>query len=64
MNVITATQTGLTAIISRLQKQKEDLTVTYHEAITNGEKLQQVKTLYITLKDIDRKLSDLLRVSF
>lgn len=64
MNVITATQTGLSAVIARLQKQKDDLTMLYNEAISNGEKLNEIKTIYITLKDMDKKLSDLLRVSF
>ena len=64
MNVITATQTGLSAVISRLQQQKNDLMITYNNAITNGEKLHEVKTLYITLKDIDKKLNDLLSIRF
>ncbi|MEP6465252.1 MAG: hypothetical protein ABJB05_03055 [Parafilimonas sp.] len=62
MNVLATSQTGLTTVISQLQKQKEILTVTYHEAISKGEKLNDIKTLYINLKDVDKKLSDLLRV--
>jgi hypothetical protein len=62
MNAITSTQTGLTQVISQLQKQKDDLTASYHEAISKGEKLNEVKTLYLCLKDVDKKLNDLLRV--
>ena len=64
MNMLTVTQTGLTAIIAQLQKQKEELTSLYHAAIESGKKLHEVKTIYITLKDIEKKLSDLLRISF
>jgi hypothetical protein len=63
MNAITASQTGLTAVISRLQQQKEELSITYNAAITKGEKLNEVKTLYLNLKDIDKKLNDLLRIT-
>lgn len=62
MNVSTVTQTGLSGIIDQLQKQKEELTVIYKTAIDNGEKLQDVKTIYLSLVDVDRRLSDLLRV--
>ncbi len=62
MNVIKATQTGLSAVIDQLQKKKEELTLVYHEAITNGEKLQEVKMLYLNLKDVDKRLTELLRV--
>jgi apolipoprotein N-acyltransferase len=62
MNVIKATQTGLSAVIDQLQKKKEELTLIYHAAITNGEKLQEVKTLYINLKDVDKRLTELMRV--
>jgi|GEM_PF-6628087 hypothetical protein len=64
MNVITITQTGFTALIEQLQKQKEDLSAIYHAAISNGEKLHEVKTLYINLIDVDKRLSDLMRVAF
>jgi hypothetical protein len=64
MNVITATKTGLSTIIDQLQKQKEELTLIYKAAITNGEKLHEVKTLYITLKDVDKRLSDLMRIAY
>lgn len=62
MNVITATRTGLSSVIDQLQKQKEELTVIYQAAINNGEKLQEVKTLYISLQDVNKRLKDLLRV--
>jgi hypothetical protein len=64
MNVITITQTGLSALIEQLQKQKEELSAIYHAAISNGEKLHEVKTLYISLIDVDKKLTDLMRVAF
>ncbi len=64
MNVITITQTGFTALIEQLQKQKEDLSAIYHAAISNGEKLHEVKTLYINLIDVDKRLSDLMRVAY
>ena len=63
MNVVTTTQTGLTHIISQLQKQKDQLTTSYQDAISKGEKLAEVKTLYLCLKDVDKKLNDLLRVT-
>ena len=62
MNMITATKSGLSAIIDQLQKQKEELASIYQAAINNGEKLQEVKTLYISLKDVDKRLNDLLRI--
>jgi hypothetical protein len=62
MNVITATQSGISALIDQLQKQKEELTAIYHNAINKGEKNSEIKTLYITLKDVDKRLSDLMRV--
>ena len=64
MNVAnTTTQSGLTAVISQLQKKKEELTVTYNMAITKGEKLHEVKTLYMNLKDVDKRLTELLSIS-
>lgn len=57
-------QTGLSALINGLQKQKEELTLIYHKAIEKGEKLTEVRTLYLSLKEIDKKLNDLLRVCF
>lgn len=64
MNVITITQNGLPALIEQLQRQKEELNVQYHSALNNGEKLHAVKTLYINLKDVDKRLSDLMRISY
>lgn len=64
MNPFTATQKGLLIVIAQLQKQKDELINAYHSAIANGEKLHEVKTMYINIKDLDRKLNDLLRVSF
>jgi hypothetical protein len=63
MNVATTTQTGLTAVISQLQKQKEELTVIYHTAISRGEKLHEVKTLYMNLRDVDKRLTELLSIN-
>jgi hypothetical protein len=62
MNVLTVTQTGLSAIVDQLQKQKEELSEIYRSAITNGEKLEEVKTIYLSLNDVDKRLSELLRV--
>lgn len=62
MNVINATKSGLAAIIEELQQQKDELVVLYNNAISNGEKLQEVKTMYITIKDVDKRLSELMRV--
>lgn len=62
MNVITATKSGLSLIVDQLQKQKEELTAIYNNAITNGEKLNEVKTIYINLKDVDKRLNELLRI--
>lgn len=63
MNVMTITQTGLPALIEQLQRQKEELNTQYHTAIANGEKLHEVKTLFIDLKDVDKRLSDLMRIA-
>ncbi len=64
MSAFTATQKGLSVIIVQLQKQKEELITSYHTAIANGEKLHEVKTMYLTIKDLDRKLNNLLQVNF
>jgi hypothetical protein len=64
MNPFTATQKGLLIVIAQLQKQKDELISAYHSAIANGEKLHEVKTMYINIKDLDRKLNDLLRANF
>jgi len=62
MNNATSTPLGLSAVISKLEKQKEELSAVYHSAIKAGEKLECVKTLYITLQDINRRLRDLTSV--
>ena len=59
----TTIASNLSTLIERLQKQKDELTVIYHKAISKGEKLTEIKTLYISLKEVDKKLSDLMRVS-
>ena len=64
MNTISTLNTGLQSIIIRLQKEKEDLYYRYSSAIKNGEKYESIKTLYLTLKDVDIKLRDLLRSNF
>ena len=55
----TTTHSGLSSLISKLESQKEELAATYHSAIKAGEKLECVKTLYITLQDINKRLRDL-----
>ena len=62
MNLLTHPLSGLSAVIARLQKQKEELALTYHTALTNGEKLHEIKTIYISLKDTDKRLNDLMRI--
>ncbi len=64
MNTIATLNTGLQTIITRLQKEKEDLYNSYCKAIKNGEKYESIKSLYLTLKDVDIKLRDLLRSNF
>ena len=63
MDVKKTIQTGLSGVIDQLQKQKDELLAIYHTAINKGEKLTVIKTLYISLKEVDKKLSDLMRVS-
>lgn len=65
MNTVATTlNAGLQTIISRLQKEKEDLSNSYSSAIKNGEKYASIKTLYLTLQDVDKKLRDLLRINY
>jgi hypothetical protein len=64
MNPFAATQKGLLIVIAQLQKQKDELTRAYQTAIANGEKLHEVKVMYLDIKDLDRRLNDLLRISF
>jgi len=64
MNTVATINSGLQAIISKLQKEKEDLVISYSSAIKNGEKYECIKTLYLTLQDVDKKLRDLLRINY
>jgi len=64
MNTVSTINAGLQTIITRLQKEKEDLYNNYSSAIQNGEKYESIKTLYLTLHDVDKKLRDLLRTSY
>ena len=57
------TNPAISAVISKLKEQKEKLANEYSSAINNGEKFEIMKTLYLTLKDVDKKLNDLLRCS-
>ncbi len=64
MNTVATINSGLQALISKLQKEKDDLSVSYSSAIKNGEKYECIKTLYLTLQDVDKKLRDLLRTNY
>jgi hypothetical protein len=64
MNTVATINSGLQAIISKLQKEKDDLSLSYNSAIKNGEKYESIKTLYLTLQDVDKKLRDLLRTNY
>lgn len=61
MNIST-TQTGLPNLINQLQKQKDELTLVYKTAITNGEKYFQIKNLYLNLRDVNQRLNDLMSI--
>ena len=61
MNYIDSTQSGLQTLISKLERQKHELYTIYRSAIDKGEKLESVKNIYLTLKDLDNRLRDLLR---
>ena len=63
MNTTPTNQTGLSGVIVALQKQKDELTLCYNEAISNGEKLHEVRTLYLSLKDVDKRLNELLCIN-
>jgi hypothetical protein len=63
MNTTPTNQTGLSGVIVALQKQKDELTLCYNEAISNGEKLHEVRTLYLSLKDVDKRLNELLSIN-
>jgi hypothetical protein len=64
MNAIFTFNAGISAIISKLEKQREELSGVYHSAIKNVEKFESIKTLYLTLKDVDKRLRDLMRCNF
>lgn len=64
MNTIATIGTTLQTIITRLQQEKDELSLSYKSAITNGAKYESIKTIYLTLQDVDKKLRDLLRVNF
>ncbi len=64
MNTVSTINAGLQNLIIRLQKEKEDLFENYTSAIKNGEKYESIKTLYLTLQDVDKKLRDLLRINY
>ena len=65
MNTVSTTlNSGLQTIILKLQKEKDDLYSSYSSAIKNGEKYESIKTLYLTLQDVDKKLRDLLRTNY
>jgi len=64
MNGKTTIRNSLHTVIEKLQQQKDELTLVYHKAIEKGEKLTEIKTIYITLKEVDKKLNDLMRVCF
>lgn len=64
MNTIATIGTGLQTMIARLQQEKDELSYSYKSAITNGEKYESIKTIYLTLQDVEKKLRDLSRVNF
>lgn len=64
MNTVSTINAGLQTIITRLQQEKDDLYNSYSSAIKNGEKYESIKTLYLTLHDVDKKLRDLLRTNY
>ena len=51
---------GLHSIVAKLLEEKETLANKYSDAIKNGEKLENIKSLYMTLMDVDRRLRDFL----
>ena len=64
MNTLATLNVGLQSIITTLQKQKDELNQNYTLAIKNGAKYERIKSLYLTLKDVDKKLRDLLRSNY
>lgn len=62
--VATSLNAGLQTIIATLQKEKEALSNSYSSAIKNGEKYTNIKTMYLTLQDVDKRLRDLLRTNY
>lgn len=63
MNVLTSAQQSLSNLIDQLKKQKEELAAIYRSAINNGKKIDEVKAIYISLKDVDKRLNELMRIS-
>lgn len=64
MNTIATLNTGLQSIITGLEKEKEYLYHNYSSAIKNGDKYENIKTLYLTMQDVDNRLRDLLRINY
>ena len=63
MNSIATRHAGLSAVISKLEQQKEELSVVYSTAINKGEKVENIKTIYLALKDTDKRLRELMQCS-
>lgn len=64
MNVITSAQQSLSNLIDQLKKQKEELAAIYNSAINSGKKIDDVKAIYISLRDVDKRLNELKRISY
>ena len=64
MNTVATLNTGLQSIITKLQKEKDDLYYNYSSAIKNCAKYENIKTLYLTMQDVDKRLRDLRRINF
>lgn len=64
MNTVATMNESLSSLILKLQQEKNDLSVSYTSAIQRGDKYQSIKTLYLTLQEVDKKLRDLTRVTY